>query len=35
MTCIAYLPQEETRAGGFTVFEAVLLGRLPRACSGR
>jgi iron(III) dicitrate ABC transporter, ATP-binding protein FecE len=30
MACIAYLPQEETRAGGFTVFEAVLLGRLPR-----
>ena len=30
MARIAYLPQEETKAGGFTVFEAVLLGRLPR-----
>ena len=30
MERIAYLPQEETKAGGFTVFEAVLLGRLPR-----
>ncbi|MGP1470565.1 MAG: ABC transporter ATP-binding protein [Schwartzia sp. (in: firmicutes)] len=30
MARIAYLPQEETKAAGFTVFEAVLLGRLPR-----
>ena len=30
MARIAYLPQEEARAAGFTVFEAVLLGRLPR-----
>ena len=30
MELIAYLPQEEMRPAGFTVFEMVLLGRLPR-----
>ena len=30
MARMAYLPQEEAKAAGFTVFEAVLLGRLPR-----